>query len=257
VGIIPGAEPFEAAGGPVGVVLSHGFTGTTQSLRPWAEQFAAAGFAVELPRLPGHGTRWQDLNDTRWPDWYGEIERAFDRLRARCTEVFAAGLSMGGTLVLRLAEQRGAEVAGLVLVNPSLATERWDVKFALPVLQRMVPSLKGIASDIKKPGSTELAYDRTPLKALYSLSQLWTLTRADLGRITAPILLYRSQEDHVVEPLSGRLLASGCRPGSVEERVLPNSYHVATLDNDAPTIFAGSVEWIRAHSRLAEPGTTG
>jgi carboxylesterase len=256
VGIMPGAEPFEAAGGSVGVVLSHGFTGTPQSLRPWAEQLAAAGFAVELPRLPGHGTRWQDLNDTRWPDWYGEVERAFDRLRSRCTEVFAAGLSMGGTLVLRLAEQRGAEVAGLVLVNPSLATERWDIKVALPVLQRVVPSLKGIASDIKLPGSTELAYDRTPLRALYSLSALWRLTRAELGRITAPVLLYRSQEDHVVEPLSGRLLAAGCPAGTVEERVLADSYHVATLDNDAPTIFAGSVDWIRAHTRLAEPGTT-
>lgn len=256
MGIMPGAEPFEAAGGPVGVVLSHGFTGTTQSLRPWAQQLAAAGFAVELPRLPGHGTRWQDLNDTRWPDWYAEIERAFDRLRSRCTEVFAAGLSMGGTLVLRLAEQRGTQVAGLVVVNPSLASQRWDVKYALPVLQRLVPSLKGIASDIKKPGSTELAYDRTPLRALHSLSALWRVTRADLGRITAPVLIYRSQEDHVVEPLSGRLLAAGCPAGTVEERVLTNSYHVATLDNDAPEIFAGSVDWIRAHSRLAKPGAT-
>jgi carboxylesterase len=257
VGIMPGAEPFAAAGGPVGVLLSHGFTGTPQSLRPWAEQLAAAGFAVELPRLPGHGTRWQDLNATGWPDWYGELERAFDRLRSQCSEVFVAGLSMGGTLALRLAEQRSADVAGLVLVNPSLATERWDVKLALPVLHRVVPSLRGIASDIKKPGSTELAYERTPLRAMYSLSKLWALTRADLGRINAPILLYRSSEDHVVEPLSGRLLRDGCRSCPVEERILADSYHVATLDNDAPTIFGGSVEWIRAHSRLAEPGPAG
>jgi carboxylesterase len=257
VGIMPGAEPFAAAGGPVGVVLSHGFTGTTQSLRPWAEQLAAAGFAVELPRLPGHGTRWQDLNDTRWPDWYAEVERAFDRLRQRCTEVFAGGLSMGGTLVLRLAEQRGDEVAGLVVVNPSLGTERLDVKFALPVLHRLVPALKGIGSDIKRPGSTELAYPKTPLRAMHSLTQLWRVTRADLGRITAPVLMYRSAEDHVVEPLSGRLLTEGASAGLVEERVLTNSYHVATLDHDAPAIFAGSVEWIRAHSRLAEPGPAG
>src|SRR4051812_7925098 len=122
VGVLPGAEPFAADGGEVGVVLSHGFTGSPQSLRPWAEHLAAAGLTVRLPRLPGHGTRWQDLNDTRWPDWYGEVERAFDDLRGRCRQVFGMGLSMGGTLVLRLAEQRPAEVAGLVLVNPSLGT---------------------------------------------------------------------------------------------------------------------------------------
>ena len=254
MGVLPGAEPFAADGGEVGVVLSHGFTGTPQSLRPWAEHLAAAGLTVRLPRLPGHGTRWQDLNDTRWPDWYGEIERAFDELRGRCRQVFAMGLSMGGTLVIRLAEQRPGEVAGLVLVNPSLATERKDVKYALPVLHRVVPSLAGIGSDIRKPGVTELAYGRTPLRAMHSLSQLWSLVVPDLGRITAPVLLYRSRVDHVVEPLSGRLLREGASSTDVTEVVLEDSYHVATLDNDAPAIFAGSVEFVRIHTSAPAAG---
>jgi carboxylesterase len=248
VGVMPGAEPFTADGGDVGVVLSHGFTGTPQSLRPWAEHLAAAGLTVRLPRLPGHGTRWQDLNDTRWLDWYGEVERALDELRGRCRQVFAMGLSMGGTLVLRLAEQRPSDVSGLVLVNPSLGTERKDLKYALPVLARFVPSVAGIGSDIRRPGTTELAYDRTPLKAMRSLSQLWPLVTADLGRITAPVLLFRSRVDHVVEPLSGRLLRDGATSAEVTEVILEESYHVATLDNDAPAIFAGSLDWVREHT---------
>jgi carboxylesterase len=247
MGIMPGAEPFEADGGPVGVLLSHGFTGTPQSLRPWAEHLAGAGFTVSLPRLPGHGTRWQDLNVTRWTDWYDEVERAFDRLRERCDQVFACGLSMGGTLVLRLAEQRGSEVAGLVLVNPSLTTQRPDAAL-LPVLRHVLRSVKPIGSDIRKPGVTELAYDRTPVEGAYQLSLLWKATRADLGRITAPILTFRSRQDHVVEPASGRLLAAGCTSCEVQERILEDSYHVATLDNDAPVIFTGSVDWIRART---------
>jgi carboxylesterase len=254
VGVLPGAEPFVADGGDVGVVLSHGFTGSPQSLRPWAEHLAAAGLSVRLPRLPGHGTRWQDLNDTRWPDWYGEVERAFDDLRGRCTQVFAMGLSMGGTLVTRLAEQRPSEVAGLVLVNPSLGTERKDVKYALPVLHRFVPSLAGIASDIRKPGVTELAYDRTPLKGMHSLSRLWPLVAADLGKLTAPVLLFRSRVDHVVEPLSGRLLREGAASTEVTEVILEESYHVATLDHDAPLILAGSLEFVRAHTSAPAAG---
>jgi carboxylesterase len=254
VGVLPGAEPFAADGGEVGVVLSHGFTGSTQSLRPWAEHLAAAGLTVRLPRLPGHGTRWQDLNDTRWPDWYGEVERSFDDLRGRCRQVFGMGLSMGGTLVTRLAEQRPAEVAGLVLVNPSLGSERKDVKYALPVLHRVVPSLAGIGSDIRKPGMTELAYGRTPLRAMHSLSRLWPLVVADLGRVTAPVLLYRSRVDHVVEPMSGRLLREGAASTEVTEVILEDSYHVATLDHDAPTIFAGSLEFVRAHTAAPAAG---
>jgi carboxylesterase len=248
VGVMPGAEPFTADGGDVGVVLSHGFTGTPQSLRPWAEHLAAAGLTVRLPRLPGHGTRWQDLNDTRWLDWYGEVERALDELRGRCRQVFAMGLSMGGTLVLRLAEQRPSDISGLVLVNPSLGTERKDLKYALPTLARLVPSVAGIGSDIRKPGTTELAYDRTPLKAMHSLSRLWPLVAADLGRVTAPVLLFRSRVDHVVEPLSGRLLLDGASSAEVTEVILEESYHVATLDNDAPAIFAGSLDWVRQHT---------
>jgi len=254
VGVLPGAEPFAADGSEVGVLLSHGFTGSPQSLRPWAEHLAAAGLTVRLPRLPGHGTRWQDLNDTRWPDWYGELERAFDDLRGRCRQVFGMGLSMGGTLVIRLAEQRPAEVAGLVLVNPSLGTERKDVKYALPLLHRVVPSLAGIGSDIRKPGVTELAYERTPLRAMRSLSRLWPLVVADLGLVTAPVLLYRSRVDHVVEPMSGRLLRDGASSTEVSEVILEDSYHVATLDHDAPAIFAGSLDFVRAHTSAPAAG---
>ena len=240
---MPGAEPIDLPGGPIGVVLSHGFTGCTQSIRPWAEHLSSAGFTVRAPRLPGHGTSMKDMNTTRFADWYGEVERAFDDLLSRCTTVFAMGLSMGGTICLRLAELR-PEVAGLVIVNASLATERKDAKL-LPLLAKVLPTVPGIGSDIKKPGVTELAYPKVPLKAALSMQQNWPVVRADLPKITCPVLAFRSAEDHVVEPVSGRLLREGCV--HAEEVVLENSYHVATLDNDAPTIFEGSVEFIRKH----------
>ena len=60
--VMPGAEPFFHSGGNTGVLLCHGFTGTPASLRPWADTLAAAGLTVSLPRLPGHGTTWQDID---------------------------------------------------------------------------------------------------------------------------------------------------------------------------------------------------
>lgn len=249
--VLAGAEPFTADGhgelADVGVLLVHGFTGSPQSLRPWGEFLAAAGLSIDCPRLPGHGTRWQDLAPTRWEDWYGEVERHFDGLRMRCRDVFVMGLSMGATLSLRLAEQRGSDVSGLVVVNASLTSEDKRLRL-LPLLKRVVPSLKGPGNDVKAPGVTELAYQRMPLQPLASLTQLWKLTRADLSRVVSPLLAYRSADDHVVEPVSGRLLLECISSTVVEERVLHNSYHVATLDNDAPTIFAGSLAFVRAHA---------
>lgn len=252
VDVLPGAEPINLPGGPVGVLLCHGFTGTTQSMRPWAEHLAAAGLTVVAPRLPGHGTRWQDMNATRFADWYAEVEQAWDGLRDRCGTVFVMGLSMGGTLALRLAQERAAQVSGVVVVNASLATQRRDARL-LPLAQRFVPSFPGLANDIAKPGATELAYDRIPLKAAYSLSRAWPVVRADLPRITAPVLVYRSRVDHVVESISSTVLVEGLTAAgrTVEERVLERSYHVATLDHDAPTIFEGSLAFVRTHAPAA------
>lgn len=250
--MIAGAEPFAADRGPIGVVVSHGFTGTPGSMLPWAEHLAAAGYTVRLPLLPGHGNRWQDTNRSNWTQWYGAIEDAYAEVAERCDTVFAVGLSMGGTLVTRLAEQYGDAIAGLVLVNPSYATERRDAKFARYISWAM-RSFPGIGSDIKKPGVVEPALDRTPVQAFVSLQKLWQVTRADLPKVTAPILLFRSREDHVVEPLSGRLLHAGATSTTVREVILEDSYHVATLDNDATTIFEGSVAFIRSLTAQAAP----
>ncbi len=247
VPVMLGAEPFSAdpEGDPgIGVVLSHGFTGTPQSMRPWGEHLAAEGFAVRGPRLPGHGTTWRDMQATRWPDWYGELARAVDDLAARCRSVFVFGLSMGGTLTLRLAESYGDAIAGLCLVNPSVTTLRRDAAFAR-YLVRVWPWANAVANDVAKPGVTELAYDRVPLKAFVSLTELWDLVRGDLARVDQPVLLYRSATDHVVEPVNARLVLDGVSSTDTTEVVLPDSYHVATLDHDAPTIFAGSTAFAR------------
>ena len=114
--VLPGAEPFSAAGGPNGALVLHGFTGSPQSMRPLAEAFAAAGFTTELPLLPGHGTSVEDMLKTSWADWSAAAEAAYLDLASRCDKVVVAGLSMGGTLTLWLAT-RHPEIAGIVPIN--------------------------------------------------------------------------------------------------------------------------------------------
>jgi carboxylesterase len=253
--VMPGAEAFARDGGPTGVLLCHGFTGSPQSLRPWAEYLAGAGLSVCLPRLPGHGTTWQEMARTRWEDWFAEVNLAFDELQARCDEIFVMGLSMGGCLALRLAELRGDAVRGLVLVNPSLTADSRLLFLLVPVVKFFVPAVKGIASDIKKPGTTEAGYDRTPVKAVASLPGLWRTTAEHLSDLTQPVLVYHSTTDHVVGPASVSLLTRALPASQVEVRDLADSYHVATLDNDAEAIFAGSLEFVRVHSEVGRAST--
>ena len=253
--VLPGAEPFSVDAGDVGVVVCHGFTGTPQGMRPWAERLAAAGYSVRLPLLPGHGTTWQDLSRTRWQDWYGSADQAFGELQQRCRLVFAAGLSFGGALSLRLAQQHGDGVAGVILVNPWIRLQHWALP-VLPALKFVVPTFPGVVGDIKKPGVTEIGYDRAPLRAVASVLELHAMVRADLAAVRQPLLLMQSAVDHVVpRQTNSAAVLAGVSSTDVTEIVLEDSYHVATLDNDAERIEKESVAFIARLSEAAEGAT--
>jgi carboxylesterase len=237
------AQPDKTGGRAIGVLLVHGYTGSPASLKPWARALADQGYAVEVPLLPGHGTRWQDLNKVSWTDWYAEAEAAFERLRASCVSLVVGGLSMGGSVALRLAEERGDQVAGVLLVNPFVSSIRTELHL-LPALKYAVPSLRGVSNDIKKPDQNEHGYDRLPLKGLAEVTTMWKAVVPDLGRVSQPVLLFRSEDDHVIDPTSAATILHGVSSTDVEERTLDNSYHVATLDNDAEQIFSESAAFI-------------
>ena len=231
------------SGPNVGVLLSHGFTGSPASMRPWGEFLAQHGYTVSVPRLPGHGTTVEQMLETRFSDYTTTIESAYQELAAHCDVVVVAGLSMGGALVLQLAE-RHPEIAGVVLVNAAVASNNKQL-LLLPLIKHLVKTFPAIGNDIKKPDMVENAYDKTPLKPLASMVKTWKQIRADLGLVSCPVLLFRSAEDHVVDPSSARIILSGISSTDKAEVVLANSYHVATLDNDAPEIFATSADFIK------------
>jgi carboxylesterase len=244
--LIPGAEPWSYAGeGPHGALVLHGFTGNPGSMRGLAEAFAAAGFHVEMPLLPGHGTTVADMIPTRWSDWYGAAEIALISLQARAEKVVVAGLSMGGALTLALGADH-PEIAGLVCVNPATQPQAAEI---IDMLRGMIAggmeSMDAIGSDIADPDSKESAYEATPLAPALSLMEdgLAPLG-ASFPSMTTPLLLLNSPQDHVVPPADGDFLAA-TYGGPVERVMLERSYHVATQDFDKELIFERSVEFAR------------
>ncbi|UZX02662.1 alpha/beta fold hydrolase [Arthrobacter sp. CDRTa11] len=251
----PFSSTFQDGDGPrIGVVLSHGFTGSPHGLRSWAQSLADAGFAVRMPLLPGHGTSWQELARTRWTQWHTELDNAYLELDGSCDYVFAAGLSMGGALALRIAATR--PVAGVILVNPGLVID--DPRAPLAgILKLVLKSTPAIANDILKPGMDEGAYPRTPVAAAHELNKMFKDTIRLLPRVTAPVRVFRSTVDHVVSDTSIVALRRGLTHAPLHLTSLSNSYHVATLDNDAEEIFRGSSEFIRSVVSASAPPSTG
>ena len=247
--ILAGAEPFSANGGPTGVLVLHGFTGSPRSVRPLAEALAKAGYSVELPLLPGHGTSLEEMEPTRWSDWSVAADAAYAGLAARCEQVVVAGLSMGGSLAIWLAE-RHFEIAGVIVVNPLVDPPATSFREMLRgMIDAGSSSLPSIGSDIALEGVVETAYGATPIEPLLSLFDGVDGVAAELGELRCPTLLLSSRVDHVVPTESGDLLVE--KAGGPVERVwLERSFHVATLDYDAPEIEERAVAFL---SKVAAP----
>lgn len=231
--VLAGAEPMSHQGeGSAGVLVLHGFTGNPSSMRIQAEALAAAGYHVELPRLPGHGTTIDEMLTTDWSDWTGEVEAAYQRLSGRADRIVVAGLSMGGALTLWTALEH-PDVAGIVCVNPATMPQPDEVTdMVRGMLDEGTAVMPGIGSDIADPDVTELAYADTPLEPLLSLVDdgLGPMS-SRYGELTMPLLLITSRQDHVVEPANSEYLAEQYA-GDVEHVWLDRSYHVATQDYD-------------------------
>lgn len=246
----PSTEPYYAGDGRVGVLFVHGFTGSPASLRSWAEQTAAAGYRVSLPRLPGHGTQWQDLTHVGWQDWYAAVDRELSLLVDECDQVFVAGLSMGGALSLVAAERHPDDVAGLILVNPALTATNRLLPLA-GIIKHFVRSTPGVANDAVAE-IDEGAYERTPVAAGQQLYRLWGEAKPYLDLVACPLLIFRSSVDHVVTPASVEMIKRQVSSIEITEHVLHNSYHVATMDNDADFIVAQSLAFLAEQSGRAQ-----
>ena len=77
---------------PNGVLLIHGFTSTPQALMDMAEKIHDAGFKVYLPKLPGHGTKWQDLEKVKYTDWIDFIVHKSEKILKEVEKLNIVGL---------------------------------------------------------------------------------------------------------------------------------------------------------------------
>ena len=218
----------------VGILLVHGFTGSPHSMRPVAQRFMELGYAVEMPVLTGHATRWQDLRDSTYQQWLDSAERGYRRLADQGLQVVVIGLSMGGTVATHLSAR--LPVAGTVLINPYMVDVNPMMRHAGKV-SKVLPVLKAIGSDIAVPGVSEGAYSIVPTAAVHQLHLLGAETRALIPQLKLPVLYLRSLGDHTVLDSSHKYFLEHCS-APVEFRWLTRSYHVATLDYDAEYLLS-------------------
>ena len=178
----------------------HGFTGSPASMRPWAEHLARRGLhrVGAAPAGPRHhlaGDEQHDAGTTGTPRRAG-ARRARRRLRPGRRRRAVDGRLPRAAAGRAARRRRRRPRAGQPVRRPAPQGRCRRCRCSSGSSARST----GIGNDIKKPGVDEVGYDRTPLQGPRLAASLWKLTRDDLPKVTAPLLLFRSADDHVVEP---------------------------------------------------------
>lgn len=228
-------DAFTYPGGPTGLLLIHGFTGSAAEMLPMGVYFRERGYTVHAPLLAGHGTNPEQMARTRWPDWRASVEKGLTFMQQQgCTSIFAAGLSMGGTLVLDLA--RRFHLAGVIsMCAPMKLKDKRS--WTAPFIHYFKPYLK---RDEVKAAHIEAAivpYDRTPIVCIASLNRLIRKVRRHLPDIQTPALIVQAREDETVEPSSAETIYHRLDSQYKELHWYEHSSHIITLDREKERLF--------------------
>jgi carboxylesterase len=241
------ASPFFWEGGPVGVLLIHGYTATPVEMRLIGEYLHQRGYTVSGPRLPGHGTVIEDLHLCRWQDWAAEVEKAYGELRAKRRTVFVGGESLGGLLALYHGAQR-PEAAGIIVYAPALRPRSRLVHLA-PFLKFLVKTLPkrraargGAAASAKSIVDERWqGYNADSVPAGAQLLSLQREVRRRLPQVKQPLLIFQGQLDQTLRPAGAQELYNRAGSAGKELVWLEKSSHCIALD----------VEWEQAAEKTA------
>jgi carboxylesterase len=240
---LPG-RPFFWEGGPVGVMLVHGYTATPAEVYLLGQHLQARGYTVAGPLLPGHGTTPQDANRARWQDWVKAVEASYRQLVAHCDTVFLGGESMGALLALYLAAEH-PQAAGILVYAPALVSLPLYGPYLVPLL---APFVHFLPKPRHPPSPADDRWQGYPVHPLHATGQMYRLQRQVCRRlplIRQPILIMQGRLDEDVHPSVPDRIYQAVKSTVKEVHWLKDSHHCLLLDAEWEQAARLTVEFIQ------------
>lgn len=262
----PGASSFVL--GPASaprVLLFHGLTGTPGELWPLGCALARAGYRVEAPMLPGHGTKPEALFDVDADDII-----AFARAVAQQgpPPAVLGGLSFGTLLSLCVAAELppqamvllapAAVMAGSARTFDRLGLVPWRraggllVPKAAPDLGDEVSLVEAdpiARAAIEAPGSDGPAgrYTRIPLRWATQLRRARQRAKSAAARVQCPVLVAHGLQDRTASASSAGEVASWLQAAPVSVRLFAGSRHILPLGAERGRLAVEVAGFLSSH----------
>jgi len=252
------------------VLLLHGLWGSAREMLPVANALRRTGYRVEIPEISGYAYA-AGRKMASWRDWVQGALIAFDELASEHESVLVGGLCAGAMVSLAVAAQRPRRVKALCILSPTVFFDGWG----LPWLTRLryigyytpfryfwkIPEKepfgvknpllrRWIAREMAQREMSAAGAAYLPLTGLHELERLLAFVKRSLADISAPTLIIHAREDEISTLRSPHYLLERLGSRIKHLRLLENSYHMVTLDNERQQVAAAMNGFFLKHASL-------
>lgn len=236
--IKPGNDGYVLGNGSNAILFTHGLSSSPHEDRALAEYLAERNFTVYVVRLEGHGTSVEDLTRTKWEDWYANYREAYLNLKETKEKVYVGGMSLGGVIALKLAEDE--KVDGVISLAPSLVLDDERAKYAWFFKYFTKYSLRNISA-------TDLPYnyDRFPVASVAQMLEMSGVVQNDLNKVDEPILIMQYKNDYRASPKSSQIVYDNVLSANKQLEWIEGTGHVMINDEDKETYFEQIYQFIK------------
>ena len=192
----------------VGVVLLHGWSSIPSQVRPVANRLNKHGYWVSVPRLTGHGTKPEDLEDAKEEDWINDLIGAVEELEGQpeITKIIVGGVSLGGNIAM-LANKRINTQGYIFMGTPVFLKNHFGVWLGL----KLFPLFKKYAKKdyprgVSKDFVATTSYQYYPISSAAEAVKVIRHSLKMLRKIKKPVLILQTSRDFLVSKSSPWIL---------------------------------------------------
>lgn len=232
------------------VLIAHGFTGSPYELQVLAEFLRNKGLFVSLPTLPGHGTTPDDLRKYGPEDWMNVLRSSYRKLEQQYEQINIIGLSLGGSLALKLASEVSSSSV-VVIDAPVRLNFHAAIKIALPIWRTLTgPDLikpkRGMFANEQIPDYEQRCYDQIPIAVFQKMMRFLEneMNPSTFKQITSPTLIIQASGDKVVSRNSAQLIFDNL--GSIKKKQIDwqDRFHLIVQGEHKQELFQLIADWI-------------
>ena len=234
------------------VVLLPGLCGSELEMGAIPRLLKQSNHTYTIPRIKGYSAH---TGLTGYQEWIDSVDQYVTDLSQTHTSISIAGLSMGATLALAVAEQN-SKVHSLVILSPVFLFDGWSVPWYYPFLALLykfgirnwhfkerepfgvknVELRRHIRKAVMANTVSELGAAHLPAVHLYQSLELVKATKKDLSSITADTLIIHAIDDETASPKNPEIIMDRISSETCRMIWLGNSYHMITVDNEREVV---------------------